>query len=68
MLARSLDGNPIENVGCIRKHLSQILEELEEMINLEWNLMPENLVIEIAKSFHSSIIKLINSNGNRIMY
>ena len=38
------------------------------MIHLEWNLLPENFVIEVAKRFHSRIIKLINSNGNIIMY
>ena len=52
----------------VRKHLCQTLKVLEDTIHLEWNLLPENLVIAVAKSSHSRIIKLINSNGNRIMY
>ena len=52
----------------VRKHLCHTLEELEDAINLEWNILPENLVIEIASSFHLRMIKLINSNGNRIIY
>ena len=32
------------------------------------DLLPENLVIEVKKSFDSRIIKLINSNWNRILY
>ena len=30
--------------------------------------LPENLVIEIASNIHLPMIKLINSNRNRIMY
>ena len=30
--------------------------------------LPENLIIKAAKSLHSLIIKLTNSNENRIMY
>ena len=73
MPTRSPDVNSIENVWSVlkknvRKHLCQILEELEDAINLKCNILPENLVIEIANSFHLRMIKLINSNGNRIMY
>ena len=73
MPASSSDVNPIENAGSVlkrnvRKHLCQRIVELEDTIHLEWNLFPENLVIEVSKSFHSRMIKLINSNENRIMY
>ena len=71
--SKSPDCNPIENVwvllkNAVRKRQSQDLYSLETFIWEEWEKLNDDIISNVASSFHKRLNKIINSNGNKIDY
>ena len=70
---RSPDLNPIENIWSVLKYRvykrgPQTVEDLENFIFEEWDLLDDDMVGNVARSFSSRLEQIIEVNGDVLNY